>query len=231
MICLTTDRLKYIYTHADLEIVTRLFPVTIELAVAIQLDYSKINLHLSREHAEGKIRLLGPVKVDHAAKIQGGEQVAVHHDKGVGQVRNERERAGSSERFVFADILDAQSKLRSVAANSLDELGEIAGADGDIVRPEAASRRSKISTTDLLPSGTSGFGKTAVNGRSRVPFPPARITARTAPFVFTGILDHVAAVFVKFGMLLDVFDGCSEAGFQVDRWFPTHHGRCFYDCR
>ena len=86
------------------------------------------------------------MKVDHAAKIQGGEQVAVHHDEGVCQVRDERERAGSAERFVFADVLDALSNLRSDAAHSMDELGEIARADGDI--DEAGSRESPQQNLD-----------------------------------------------------------------------------------
>src|SRR6185312_3461173 len=40
--------------------------------------------------------------------------------------------------------------------------------------------RIRISRIGISPMGTSGFGMVKVNGRSRLPFPPARINARMA---------------------------------------------------
>src|SRR5579871_3801440 len=46
------------------------------------------------------------------------------------------------------------------------------------VSPKAISRLMSISMIGISPSGTSGFGKFAVNGWRRTPFPPAKITVR-----------------------------------------------------
>ena len=79
--------------------------------------------------------------------------------------------------------------------------------------------------TARFPSGTRGFGKTAVRGRRRVPFPPARITARTFRVSSLRIsvrLDHVAAVDVVLPMIFDVLESRKQPVVKADYRFPVH---------
>src|SRR5947207_3872367 len=175
---------KHINSHANFEVIGWLFPVTIELAVAIQLDYAKIDLHLSRKQPQRKIGLLGTVKFNHAAKIESGKQIAVHHDEGVCQAWNERERAGCSERFFFVDILDAQPKFRSVSANSLNKLGKVAGADGDICETRGGKTAQQDVYHRLVPKRHKRFGKDGGKRTTPGSFPSRQIyRARLTFFV------------------------------------------------
>ena len=90
------------------------------------------------------------------------------------------QRAGGAERLVLPvpaqlEVVRQRVGLREV---DLDQLAEVADAEVDRRgRPQACSRRRMCSRIGRSPTGTSGFGRIVVYGRSRVPSPPARITA------------------------------------------------------
>ena len=61
----------------------------------------------------------------------------------------------------------------------LPAIGHLGSLIREVTRPKPwrASWRRTISRIGMSPIGTSGFGNDDVNGRSRVPSPPARTTA------------------------------------------------------
>src|SRR5207302_2023856 len=81
-------------------------------------------------------------------------------------------------------------------------------------KPKDASCRITTSRIGYSPIGMSGFGKTMVYGRNRLPAPPARITAR---------LDIVDAVFVLAQVLLlaEPGDGLAESLLERQRGRKT----------
>src|SRR5687767_5657036 len=84
--------------------------------------------------------------------------------------------------------------------------------------------------TGLSAMGTSGFGKTVVSGRSRVPSPPARIAAVTSAQVGgasteadAGDSDDIFLDLVAGETALQICDGPLEPCVQRDAWTPAEH--------
>src|SRR5438876_7667266 len=122
----------HIHRHADFKMIGRLFAIPIELLVVAKLDHPEVDLHVTRKYGQGKVRLLRAMKLQDLAKIQRGEQVPVHDEKGIRQVWNQRKRSGRSKGLVFPNILDVKPELRAVAADSLNQFAQIAGANGHV---------------------------------------------------------------------------------------------------
>src|SRR5215208_73232 len=85
-------------------------------------------------------------------------------------------------------------------------------------------QRSWRKTTSMIgtsPIGASGLGNTVVNGSSRRPRPPARITART------GRSDRILVGSVAAQVCLDPLDGPAQALIQGDSRLPVGQGSEF----
>ena len=118
-------------------------------------------------------------------KIEGREDVAVHHEERVIQPVDQLERGGCSQGRLSWTYLSFTVRVHALVEHRAKVVRQVADAKRDIHRP-AASRSTTISRIARSPTGISGLGRTDVYGARRVPRPPAKMTAffliRTFPF-------------------------------------------------
>ena len=109
-----------------------------DVRIVAELEDAEIDLDLARIRRDRRGRRPGAVERVHRAVVEGRENVAVD---------DEDRLAGRSIRVsppavpsgvTLAAVRQPRAELPAVAAERLDQLGQIAGDDRDVVEPEPA---------------------------------------------------------------------------------------------
>ena len=117
------------------------------------------------------------VVADEGAVIEGRQDVPVHREERLVEPFDQAKRPRRAECLLFLHVRDQGLGVRSVIEDRTDEVREIAHGKGDVVNPCRTSWSTTISRIARSPTGMSGLGRIEVYGASRVPRPPARMTA------------------------------------------------------
>ena len=121
------------------------------------------------------------VRLDERGEVDVGEHVAGDHEERVVElVGGVAHRPGGAERRLLGGVAHASRRSRSRRRSSRGSGWRGTRRSRRCRRSRAARAASTMcSIIGLLASGIIGFGWLLVSGRSRVPSPPARITAFT----------------------------------------------------
>ena len=102
--------------------------------VFVNLDHAEVNFYITLIASNGSKRAALTVVFEHGAVIDCGEQVAVHHQKGIVQIWDEGNRSSRAEGLLFARIIDTSVELTSVTAVCHEQFGKITGCQCDVVK-------------------------------------------------------------------------------------------------
>ena len=131
---------------------------------------------VDRRQDDRRLRLALAVQPQHGRQIDLGQHVAVEDDDRFGErVPGVADGAAGAERHRLDDVADADAEPFAFAEDLLDAARLVIEAEDHLVdlRDLPAGDRSGNRGTADSGSGTIGFGVWTVNGRSRVPLPPA----------------------------------------------------------
>ena len=116
-----------------------------------------------------------------AGQVDVGQDVAGDHDEALVElVPGVEHRSGRAERRLLGGVDHADAELGAVAEVAADGVGHEGHGDHDVGDAVAgAAGRRRAPSSGRLAIGSIGLGWLEVSGRSRVPSPPAMITAFT----------------------------------------------------
>src|SRR6185437_12693709 len=125
--------------HARLVLDLRLLGVARELValvavVLLEVEHAERDLHLPRDGGGGAA---GPVALQQRGVVHVRERVAVHHEEVVVEALDQAQRANRAERLVLAVVVDRDAVVVAVAEEGLDQLGQVAGRDRDVLEAVA----------------------------------------------------------------------------------------------
>src|SRR5450756_848234 len=104
-------------------------------AIAVGLDDAEVDRVRApkRRHARGGAGL--DMIREERSVVEGGEDVAVHHEKRLVEVADGGQRPGRAQRSVLTRVADLHVEASSIAEVGLDELGKVADGQRDLLEP------------------------------------------------------------------------------------------------
>ena len=107
-----------------------------DVGIVAELEDAEVDLHLAGVGGDRRRRASGLVELVHGAVVQGREDVAVDDQHRLGGTLQQGQAARGSQRRFLAAVVDPGAEFPAVAAEGLDQLGQVAGDDRDVAEAE-----------------------------------------------------------------------------------------------